>query len=183
MSTRPIALALALGIACAAAWAQAVPSGPPEKEPVPPLPVFAATGPYADREVDFPAERKNRLTVYVFVHYWARPTAAFLRELDAALRTDPDLHVCAAFPTNEPRERREYLPIAQRSLQLQATSFCVPKEGGENGPPRWNLAQNLHVTIVIVQGGIVRKSWGMRSVNGPDAKSVVVAVRAIQGKS
>jgi hypothetical protein len=49
------------------AWAQDVSSGPDRGKKVPPLKVFAATGPNKDKEIDYAARRKEKLTIYLFI--------------------------------------------------------------------------------------------------------------------
>src|SRR3954451_13924290 len=74
------------------AWAQDVASGPTKADPVPALKVYDATGAHKDKEVDYPAERKEKPTVYVFIQSdkWTRPVARFVRTLDQAVKKEAE---------------------------------------------------------------------------------------------
>jgi hypothetical protein len=91
------------------AWAQEVSSGPDQGKKVPPLKVFAATGPNKDTEIDYAAERKEKPTIYLFIQAdkWDRPMARFLRKLDQALQKANDEAVLVAvWLTEDPAARR-----------------------------------------------------------------------------
>jgi hypothetical protein len=161
------------------AWAQEVTSGPEKGTKVPALKVFDATGPHEGKEVDYAPERKGKPTVYVFVQadQWDRPMARFLRELAQAVQKEgDDAYVVAVWLTDDPDKTKEYLPVAQRSLQFQATALtCFV--GGKAGPGGWGLNADAHATAVVADRGKVQATFGYRSVNETDAPAVRDALR------
>src|SRR5947207_953017 len=87
MWTRGVFAALVAILAISWAAAQDVDSGPPKGEKVPALEVVALSGPQEGKKLDYPAERKDRPTIYVVIpsDKWARPVHKFLSELSKAL--------------------------------------------------------------------------------------------------
>ena len=141
---------------------------------MPPLKVFDATGPNKGKEVDYAAERKQKPTIYIFIQAekWDRPMARFLRELDGALqKQNEDSSVVAVWLTDNPDKTKEYLPVAQQSLQYQKTALtCFT--GEKAGPKDWNINALAHLTAVVTTKGKVASTFGYRSINETDAPAV-----------
>jgi hypothetical protein len=157
------------------AWSQDVPSGPAKGKAVPPLKVFAATGPHQDKEVDYAKERGAKPTVFVFIpaDKWSRPLARFLKKLDEAVpKVGEDAAVVAVWLADDPAKTKAYLPVAQNSLQLQATALTCFTEDKE-GPKGWGINADAHATAVVTARGKVAAVFGYRSVN----ETAVPAVR------
>jgi menaquinone-dependent protoporphyrinogen IX oxidase len=154
--------------------AQDVSSGPDQGEKVPALKVFDATGTNKDKEVDYPAERKDKLTIYVIIQAekWDRPMARFLKKLDEALqKEEEDSYAVAVWLTENPEKTKEYLPLAQQSLKLQKTALtCFP--GEKAGPESWHINTDAHLTAVVTMKGKVAAKFGYRSINETDASAV-----------
>jgi hypothetical protein len=165
---------LLLGLACPVRG-QDVQSGPARGKTVPALRVFDATGENQGKTVDVAGERKERPTVYAFVRadQWSRPMARFLRELDQAISKQGDEGaVVAVWLTDDAEKAKEYLPRAQQSLQLQATTFtCYP--GDKAGPAEWGINPDAHLTVVVARRQKVAGSLGYRSVNETDVPKVL----------
>jgi hypothetical protein len=162
-------------LAVSPAWSQDVTSGPEKGKAVPPLKVFDVTGPHKDKEVDYAKERGSKATVYVFIpaDKWGRPTARFLKQLDeAAAKVGEDAYVVAVWLTDDADKTKAYLPVAQNSLQLQATALtCFT--GDKEGPRGWGINADAHATAVVTAKGKVAAVFGYRSVN----ETAVPAVR------
>src|SRR5262245_11128705 len=97
-------------------------SGPAVGSKVADLKVVAATGPNAEKEVNVPALREGKPTVYLFVQsdHWDRPVARFLKEIDKGLpEASAQAEAVAVWLTDKPDEAKEYLPRAQQSLRFQ----------------------------------------------------------------
>jgi hypothetical protein len=169
-----ILMALATLFLVSLAWAQDVSSGPDLGKNVPPLKVFDATGPHKGKEVDYAAERKQRPTIYLFIQAekWDRPMARFLRKLDEALqKEDEESSMVVVWLTDNPDKTKEYLPVAQQSLQLQKTTLtCFT--GEKAGPKDWNINGDAHLTAVVTTKGKVAATFGYRSINETDAPAV-----------
>jgi hypothetical protein len=166
-------------------WAQDVVSGPDQGKKVPPLTVFDATGPNQGKELDYAAARKDKPTVYVFVQadQWDRPMARFLRKLDEAVRKESkDASVVAVWLTDSPSKTKEYLPLAQQSLQLQTTALtCF--SGKKAGPGGWGINADAHLTVAVATKQKVTATFGYRSVNETDVPGVRDALKkATSGK-
>src|SRR4051812_3057440 len=162
-----------------AAWAQDVASGPEKGGKVPALKVFDATGPHAGKEIDYAAEREGKPTAYVFVQAdrWDRPMARFLKGLDEAVRKESeDAAVVAVWLADDPDKAKGYLPVAQQSLQFQATALtCFT--GGKAGPEGWGVNADAHLTAVVSGKGRVAAAFGYRSVNETDVPAVRDALK------
>jgi hypothetical protein len=168
-------MTVATFLLASSAGGQDVASGPEQGKQVPALKVFAATGPHQDKEVDYAAQRKGKPTIYVFIQAdkWDRPMARFLRKLDDAMpKKGEDYPLVAVWLTDNPDKTKEYLPVAQQSLQLQKTALsCFP--GKKAGPKGWNINGDAHLTAVVVTTeGKVAATFGYRSINERDAPAV-----------
>jgi len=170
------------------AWAQDVVSGPDRGAKVPGLPVFDATGPHAGKEVDYARERGGKPTVYVFIRAdkWDRPMARFVKKLDEAVQEQgEDASVVAVWLTEDPDKTREYLPVAQQSLQLQATAltcFAGVPAAPAVGPRGWNVNADAHLTAVVAHKQKAARVFGYRSVNEADVPAVRNALRNALGE-
>ena len=122
---RIFVLTAAAVLATVPAFAANVESGPEAGAAVPALKVYDVTGPHADKELDYAADRRDKPTVYLFVvaDKWDRPVARFLKRLDGELAKHPDARAVAVWLTDDPDATKRYLPLAQQSLQFQATAL------------------------------------------------------------
>lgn len=166
-------------LAAAPALAQDVVSGPDKGKAAPALKVFDVTGPNQGKELDYTAERKGRPTVYVFVRAdrWDRPMARFLRGLDEAARKEAeDVAVVAVWLTDDAAKTKEYLPLAQQSLQFQVTALtCFT--GPKDGPQGWGINADAHLTAAVVAKGRVTATFGYQSVNDTAVPAVQKALK------
>lgn len=161
------------------AWAD-VTSGPAVGDKVPALKVFDATGTHKDKDVDYAAERKDKPTLYVFIHQFSRPSARFLGTLDKAAKNFEDFYIVAVWLTDESDKTKEYLPRVQQSINLEATAMTV--FGEKKGPEGWGLNDMAHVTAVVADKGKITATFGLVSVNETDAKPVQEAVEKVAKK-
>jgi hypothetical protein len=164
--------------------ADGVVSGPDVDKKVPSLPVYDGTGSNKEKDVDYAAERKDKLTVYIFIQAdkWDRPMARFLKKLDQAIAKDnEDAYLVAVWLTNDPDKTKDYLPIAQRSLQFQATALtCFT--GDKTGPKDWNINADAHLTTTIATKGKVVSCSGFKSINETDVPAIMEAVKKALAK-
>ena len=167
-------------LAPALAHAQDVVSGPDWDKPPPALKVFDATGPHQGKEIDYAADRQGKPTVYVIIpaDKWTRPTARFLKTLDAAVQK-ADASVVAVWLTDDVAKTKAYLPLPQQSLQLQVTSLtCFP--GEKAGPQGWNINADAHLTAVVSDGKKVVATFGYMAVNETNVPEVRDALRKVR---
>jgi hypothetical protein len=179
MIGRPCSLIVLAAIACLAP-AAAFESGPAGGTTVAELKVYDVTGPHAGAEVDYAADRKTKPTIYVFVlaEKWDRPVARFLRQLDNEVQKRADLRVVAIWLTDEPETTKGYLPLAQQSLQLKATTLtCYPL--AKKAPERWDINLEAGVTAVVARDGKVVKSLAFRSATESNVKDVAQALQKL----
>jgi hypothetical protein len=171
-------------LAARPALADKIESGPESGTAVPALTVHAATGPHADNEVNYAADRKDEPTVYLFVvaDKWDRPVARFLKKLDGELAKRDDVRAVAVWLTDDVDATKRYLPLAQQSLQFKATaltSYPVAKKV----PDGWGLNLEAGVTAVVADRGKVAAALAFRSATEADVAGVVKAVeKARAGK-
>lgn len=177
----PHSIPLLTVIAAFALPAWAAPSGPPAGEKVPALRVFAATGPQKDKELDYAAQRADRVTVYVLISDWDRPVARFLKTLDGAVKGESATgEVVAAWLTDDKEKTKNYLPLAQQSLKMENTSLVVSLSD-KTGPDNWNINPNVRVTVVVASGGKVVQANGYDSINETDVRDVLQGVKKAVG--
>jgi hypothetical protein len=164
--------------------AQDVASGPEKGKKVPALKVYDGTGPNQGKEVDYAKERKDAPTVYLFIQAdkWDRPMARFVVKLDEALRgEEKQSPVVAVWLTETPDKTKEYLPVAQQSLKLEATALtCFT--GEKAGPAGWGINGDAHLTAVVANKSKVAAVFGYVSVNETVVPEVLNAVRQAKNK-
>jgi hypothetical protein len=161
------------------AVATEVESGPTVGSVAGPLKVLVIVGDATDQSVDFVATRKEKTTVFVLIdaEKWDRPTARYLKTLDTAIKSDhPNVAVVAVWLSDDRDATKDYLPKAQQSLRLEATSLTVA-EDGRSGPDAWAINADAHVTTVVVREGRVAARFGYRSLNETDVRAVLKALK------
>jgi hypothetical protein len=178
---RRLAIAIAAALTTVACVGQAGAddkmSGPAIGSAVPPLMVFAATGPHAGKNLDFSAERGDRPTVYLLIREFDRPVARFMKALDVAVpQESAEAHVVAAWCTDQREKTKEYLPRAQQSLKFEATSLTVAT-GDANGPNDWLVNPNVRVTVVVSRKKKVTATFGFVSINETSVREVRQALK------
>ena len=170
-------LAILLILALApSAWAD-VSSGPKVGDKIPPLPVFAATGEFKDKCVDFAKERGDKPTVYVFVQaeHWGRPMFRFIKKLDEVIPEEAkDAAVVAVWLGDKPDDYKEYLPKISQYFSAAALTVFT---GEKSGPKDWGINLDAHITVVVAAKGKVAAAFGFQSVNDTDAPMVRDALK------
>jgi menaquinone-dependent protoporphyrinogen IX oxidase len=168
---------------CAPVLGQEVVSGPDKGKKVPGLKVYDATGPNKEKEVDYAAERKDKLTVYLAIQAdkWDRPMARFVKELDKVLQKEKDAMLVAVWLTEDVDKTKSYLPRAQQSLQLEGAALTV-FTGDKEGPKGWNINSEAHITVVAAEKGNVTVAQGYRSINETEIRPLLKAIREAQKK-
>jgi hypothetical protein len=165
---------LLLAIASFHAALAQVNSGPDVGSSLAPLPLTIATGDRSGEEIDG-RWRGDKPTIYLFVQAdkWDRPVARFVRGLDDELvKNRSDIAVVAVWLTEDIEKSKEYLPLAQQSLQLRQTSLAVFR-GDKNGPADWSIHSGAHLTAVIADSNRVVARFGYRSLNETNVPEVL----------
>ena len=159
-------------------------SGPAADSEVSGFKVYAITGEFADKDVDYPKERQEKTTIYLFIaaDKWDRPIARYLKKLDKAV-TDgiegtKEVEVVAVWLTEDATKSKEYLPKAQKSLTFEHTALAV-FPGAKQGPDGWGIDTEAHLTTVVVKGQKVVASFGYRSTNETDVEEVVKSLKPV----
>jgi hypothetical protein len=99
--------------------------------------------------------------------------ARFVRKLDETAQNDA---LIVAVWLGEAEKSKEYLPLAQKSLQLQTTALTC-YVGDRAGPPGWNVNGDAHLTAVVARNAKVTAVFGYRSINETNAPAVIDALK------
>ncbi|MBX3443529.1 MAG: hypothetical protein KF774_14070 [Planctomyces sp.] len=167
-----VVLTLAVPLAAVAAD---IKSGPEPGTKVPALKVTAVTGEFARQTIDYPARREGKPTIYLLIPAtkWDRPAARLMRQIDQDLSAaSAEAEVVAIWVTADLTKTQEYLPLAQRSLQLDRTSLAAYSEN-PTGPPDWKLGDEAVITAVVAKDGVVKATFGFDSPNETLAAGVI----------
>ncbi len=170
MKTLLACLSLVMGVSLARAEGD---SGPKAGDKVPALKVKALVGPLADKEVDYPAERKELPTIYLLIHAekFGRPTAQLMRGLETKItEVNDQATIVAVWIGGDAKKNEEFLPRIQMSLKFENTALAVCDT---NNPVGWNINTDTHVTAVVAVAGKVVESYALVSTNGTDAKTLL----------
>jgi hypothetical protein len=185
MSCRRTIVAAFATVVCFASAARAqVESGPVPGAKVAALKVNAATGEFADNEVDYAEKRKGKPTIYVFVQSprWDRPMARYLKTLDAGVKkAGGDAQVVAVWLTADPKISQEYLPKAQMSLNMETTALAV-YAGATTGPDNWGINDRASLTAVVTDGETCTARFAYVSLNETDVPAVEKALKEVLDK-
>jgi hypothetical protein len=84
--------------------------------------------------------------------------------------------VVAVWLTEHVDKTKEYLPLAQQSLQLQTTAL-VCFTGEKTGPKEWNVNADAHLMAVVANRGKVVVSFAYRSLNETNVPEVREALQ------
>jgi len=164
---------------CAGFATADVESGPKAGGVVSPLKVFAVTGAIEGKEVDYVKERKDEPTVYFFVNAekFSRPMNKFMLAIDGKLADASDKAMgVIVWMGGDFEKNKEYMPKLQMSVSYAKSALTV-FDGDANGPKGWSLNSAAHLTVVVVGGGKVVKSFAYESVNDTDAKDALEALK------
>ena len=179
MKSLPGLLVLGGLLIASRAGGQDLDSGPDRGKQVPVLKVFDVTGPNKGKEIDYAGERKGRLTIYIFIQAdkWDRPMARFLKRLDEAVQKEhEEAVVVAVWLTDNVDKTKEYLPLAQQSLQFQTTVLAC-FTGEKTGPNEWNVNADTHLTVVVANRAKVAATFAYRSLNETNVPDVGEALQ------
>jgi hypothetical protein len=166
-----------------------VPSGPKAGTPLPALKAYGVVGLVEGKEVDFVKQRRDAITVYVFVPAeengipkGGRPAARFLKTLDEQIAPWNEAAVVAVWLGDKAFEQhKEYLPRFQQSLRLNQTSLAA-YAGDITGPPDWGVNPQATLTVVITHKGRVVRSLAYDSVNESDVPAVIEVLKQLEKK-
>jgi hypothetical protein len=155
-------------------------SGPKAGEKAGKLKAFGVVGDVENKEADFKAERKDAPTVYLFVAADAgglpvggRPAGRFMKVLDEEIGKLDGAQVVAIWLGDKAFDKhKEYLPRINTSLKFEKTQLAA-FDGPKTGPEGWAINPDSHLTAVVVNKGIVVKSFAFGSVNETDVRAVV----------
>lgn len=150
-------------------------SGPTEGQAVAKLPVYAMFGEVTGESVDMVARRGDKATIYCLVpaEKFSRPTYRLLKALNEKLAAvSPDARIVAVWVTGNQEESRSYLMRAQRSLEASLITYCVA-DGDANGPAEWGFNAEADITVVVVNQGKVKRSFGFVSANETVADDIL----------
>ncbi len=175
--SRSLALAFLANLIFVVAVRADVPSGPAVGTEVPALTVFGVTGDVQNEDVDFTAHREGKPTIYCFVpaDKWTRPAARLLKTLDGRIsEVGEDAAIVVVWLTEDAEESKEYLPVAQQSLQLEHTSLAVCTSD-PLGPIEWAVNLDAEVTAIVTVDGEIKKTFGFVSANDTVADDVIEA--------
>ncbi|HTK74685.1 MAG TPA: hypothetical protein VL371_05460 [Gemmataceae bacterium] len=157
--------------------------GPKVGDKVAALKIAAVVGPWAGKQVDAAAERKDADTVYVFVTdgHWNRPAARYLKVLEIGMAKAPGTpELIVIWLTNQPEESKNYLQVLQQSVRFGPTvTLAVGTEKG--GPPGWNVSETDRLTTVVAHGGKVAATFAPNAVGEADAENVLAALKKAAG--
>ena len=161
-----------------------VQSGPKAGDKVAALKVLAATGDNAGKEFDVADQRKDKATVFIFIDadQFSRPIARYLKVLDGAVNTiGNDVHIVAIWLTGDQEKTKAYLPKAQMSLSLEATTLAQ-FPGAKSGPEGWAINDRAFVTTVVANKEKVTANFAYVSVNDTEVRKVAAEIRKAVGE-
>lgn len=155
-------------------------SGPDKDKKVPALKVHDLTGENKGKEIDYAANRKDKVTVYLLLpaDKFGRPMNTFMKTLDGKINDDFDgVYVVAVWLTDDLDKTKKYLPIVQKSVDYGATALTAYK--GTDGPKDWNINSDAHMTVVIAAKGKVSATMAFKSLNATDVRGVLAALKKV----
>lgn len=135
-------------------------AGPEVGKPIPELKLAQIHGEHAGKEVDARELAKTPSTIFVTVRKdkWDRPVARVLKQLDEAVaKQDSKAQIVIVWVSKDADHAKEYLPKAQQSLKLSASSWNH-YSGEVYDAAGWQLSGDGPLNIIIVKAG--KAHWG-----------------------
>jgi hypothetical protein len=178
-------MGLLMGLLPLAARAD-VDSGPTPGEKVPPLKVLSVVGEEENenKEIDAAKLRGKMPTLYLFVRAdrLTRPIARTMKTLDQEVdKLGGDIKLVAVWLTDEKEKTKEFLPKAQQSLKLDATTLALYPEL-TTGPEHWGINSDADLTVVVTSGEKVTARFGFVAPNERVAREVLAALKKVLKK-
>jgi hypothetical protein len=103
--------------------------------------------------------------------------ARFVRGLDEAMpRISQDAYIVGVWLTADQEKTKQYLPVAQQSLQL-GNSALTQFTRVQGGPAAWKIHAGAYLTAVVVANGTVVANFAYRSVNETLVDDVVRSLK------
>ncbi len=167
-------------------WITAIESGPAVGTKVAALEVQIVEQGRAAEAADLRKQRADAPTLYVFLdgERFDRPTASYLREVDAAVqqlqRREPLSGAVVVWLAADPAAAVEQLGRIQGSLKFPTVTWSI-FPGPVAGPEGWAISDRARITVVVVDKGAVRAALAYDSVNATDSpalKAVIEKLRA-----
>lgn len=153
-------------------------AGPDVGKPVPELKLTQIHGDQAGKEVDARELAKTTSTIFVTVRKdkWDRPVARVLRQLDEAVsKQDNKARIVLVWVSKDADHAKEYLPKAQQSLKLQASSWNL-FNGEVYDAAGWQLSGDGPLNIIIAKAGKVHWGQAFGTVDEKVAAKVTAAL-------
>jgi hypothetical protein len=135
-------------------------AGPEVGKPIPELKLSQIHGADAGKEVDARELAKPASTIFITIRKdkWDRPVARVLRQLDEAVaKQDSKAQIVIVWVSKDADHAKEYLPKAQQSLKLSASSWNH-FNGEVYDAAGWQLSGDGPLNIIITKAGKVH--WG-----------------------
>jgi hypothetical protein len=152
--------------------------GPEPGKPVPALKTHQVVGDKSGQEVDLRVETQDKPVIFIFIpsEKWDRPIARFLRQLDEAIQGDrqkdePRGQIYLVWVTKDVEKAKEYLPRAQQSIKLQASTWNILR-GEVYDAQDWALSGDSALNIIIAKKNKVAWGKAYASVNDGLARTV-----------
>ena len=169
-----------LGVLCGLAFASVavadIESGLKAGEKVPALKAYGLVGATENKETDYAADRKDELTVYLFVQseHFSRPMARFMKELDGKISGAGEKAAAVAVWVGDKsfEKDKDRIPKIHGSLKFEKTSIAA-FDGEKSGPNGWGVNPDAHLTVIVVNKGKVVKSFAYTVVNDTDVPAVL----------
>lgn len=159
-------------------------AGPEAGKAVPSLMAMQIVGDQQGKSLEWSKVSKNQPTIFIFVRSdkWDRPVARSLKQIDTAVndlrKEEPKVQMCIIWISKDAENAKEYLPKAQQSIKLQASSWNH-FNGEIYDVSGWQLSGDSALNIVVAKEGKV--TWGKGYTNPHDSIARKVT-QAIQDK-
>jgi hypothetical protein len=136
--------------------------GPEPGTGIPSLKTFQVHGDLAGKEVDWKTQSPDHPILFVFLRsdQWDRPLARVVKKLDDLLQADRQqtkADLAIIWITKDLEKGKEYLPRAQQSLKLQASSWNI-LAGEVYDAQGWVLSGDLPLNLILVKKKKI--AWG-----------------------
>jgi hypothetical protein len=139
-------------VAGAAVAPQQVQSGLVEGDEVPPFKVAVATGPDADKELEYLSSKtfKDKPVLLIYVHRVTRPGFRLLRVLDkyGQHRKDDGLQVMIVRLTDDVEQAVRHSKLMESNYGFK--SLWTVSLDGPDGPPNHGLTDRAELTILLL---------------------------------
>ncbi|MFQ5732928.1 MAG: hypothetical protein ACE5KM_13390 [Planctomycetaceae bacterium] len=156
-------------------------SGPQPGERLTPFQVVQVTGPQSAKTVTLAGPKTKGPTMMVFLHKLTEPAIGLMITLEWYAHKQKGLTSHFIMLTKDKSKTEAQAKRWWRRPFFARSPMCISPDG-EEGPGKYGLNRNAHMTVLIAKDNTVVDNFALLGPNNTDAPKVLAALAKMLGK-